>query len=219
MWRDLSRFVPLTPVCILAILYISFRSLPGVFLPAVTVIAILCWTLGITGFTGTPLSLGSIALPPLVLVLGTIYLLHVIADYYECAQPGRTAADVMFETLKKSTPHIFYYRSHHGPRFPVVGGKPHSQYPRDGSVRFSRHSDCFCFVRCLDPGFALPAPHTYAAGSHHCPRLRIPAAATGAVRHPLTARDYHRRLHDRWVVRLAGLFDSSRLELPVLLPR
>ena len=104
MWRDLSRFVPLTLVCILAILYISFRSLRGVFLPAVTIIAILCWTLGITGFTDTPLSLGSIAMPPLVLVLGTTYSLHVIADYYECAQPGRTAADVVFETLKKSTP-------------------------------------------------------------------------------------------------------------------
>ncbi len=67
MWRDLSRFVPLTLGCILATLYVSFRSLRGVFLPAVTVIATLCWTLGIMGFTGTPLSLGSIALPPLVL--------------------------------------------------------------------------------------------------------------------------------------------------------
>ena len=107
MWRDLSRFVPLTLVCILAVLYVSFRSLRGVFLPAVTVSVTLCWTLGIMGFSGTPLSLGSIALPPLVLVLGTTYSLHVIADYYECAQPGRTPSEVVFETLKKSTPPIF----------------------------------------------------------------------------------------------------------------
>ena len=35
--------------------------------------------------TGANLSFGSMALPPLVLVIGVAYSLHVVAEYYELA--------------------------------------------------------------------------------------------------------------------------------------
>jgi len=54
-------------------LFIGIRSLRGVLLPALTVAVSLIWTLGIMVLTGSHLSLSSMALPPLLLVLGTAW--------------------------------------------------------------------------------------------------------------------------------------------------
>ena len=56
---------------------------------------------------GSSLSLGSIALPPLILVLGTAYSLHMVAEYYELAQPGKSVQEVVLQTLQKTSPPIF----------------------------------------------------------------------------------------------------------------
>ncbi len=107
MREDLTRFVPLTLLFIVLILFVSFRSLRGVLLPTLTVVVSLTWTLGIMTLAGSRLSLGTIALPPLLLVLGTMYSLHVVAEYYELAQPGRSASEVVLETLQKTGAPVF----------------------------------------------------------------------------------------------------------------
>ncbi len=106
MQSDLSRFVPLTLLAIVVVLFVSFRSVRGVLLPALTILVSLIWTLGIMVLAGSSLSLGSIALPPLILVLGTAYSLHMVAEYYELARPDGAARDVVLETLKKTSPPI-----------------------------------------------------------------------------------------------------------------
>ncbi len=100
MQRDLSRFVPLMLLFIVVVLFFCFRSLRGVLLPTLTVIVSLIWTLGIMVLNGDALSLGSIALPPLVLVIGVAYSLHVVAEYYELARPDRSPKEVVSETLQ-----------------------------------------------------------------------------------------------------------------------
>ena len=107
MQQDLARFVPLTLVFIVVVLYLSFRSKRGVVLPVLTVVVSLTWTLGIIVLSGNRLSLGSMALPPLLLVLGTAYSLHVVAEYYELAGPDRSAREVVLETLRLTGPPIF----------------------------------------------------------------------------------------------------------------
>jgi uncharacterized protein len=107
MWEDLTRFVPLTLLCIVGVLFVSFRSLRGVLLPALTVSMSLSWTLGIMVLAGSRLSLGNIALPPLILVLGSAYCLHVIAEYYELAHPGCSVPEVVRATLQRTTFPIF----------------------------------------------------------------------------------------------------------------
>ena len=106
MQSDLSRFVPLTLLAIVVVLFASFRSIRGVLLPALTILVSLIWTLGIMVFAGSSLSLGSIALPPLILVLGTAYSLHMVAEYYELARPDGAVREVVLETLKKTSPPI-----------------------------------------------------------------------------------------------------------------
>jgi len=102
MRSDLARFIPLTLFFIVLILFVSFRSLRGMLLPTLTVIVSLIWTLGIMVLAGSRLSLGTIALPPLLLVLGTVYSLHVVAEYYELARPGREAREVVLEMLRQT---------------------------------------------------------------------------------------------------------------------
>ena len=80
MWRDLFRFVPLTLLVLIVVLFLSFRSIRGVVLPALTVLVSLTWTLGIMVLAGSRLSLGTTSLPPLLLVIGTAYALHVVAE-------------------------------------------------------------------------------------------------------------------------------------------
>ena len=106
MQSDLSRFVPLTLLAIVLVLFLSFRSIRGVVLPALTILVSLIWTLGIMVLAGSSLSLGSIALPPLILVLGTAYSLHMLAEYYELARPDGSVRDVVLETLKRTSPPI-----------------------------------------------------------------------------------------------------------------
>ena len=101
MQRDLSRLVPLMLLFIVLVLFFCFRSLRGVLLPTLTVIVSLIWTLGIMVLSGGALSLGSMALPPLVLVVGVAYLLHVVAEYYELARPNRSPKEVVLETVRR----------------------------------------------------------------------------------------------------------------------
>jgi len=100
IWRDLTRFIPFMLLLIGVVLFLSFRSLRGVFLPILTVVVSLIWTLGLMVLAGSNLSLGSMALPPLVLVIGVAYSLHVMAEYYELARPGRPVDEVVLETLR-----------------------------------------------------------------------------------------------------------------------
>ncbi|HEV8711279.1 MAG TPA: MMPL family transporter [Candidatus Binatia bacterium] len=100
MRQDLLDMLPVTLLLIVVVLFFCFRSVRGVLLPTVTVLTSLIWILGIMVLCGSPLSLGSVMLPVLVLVIGTAYSLHVMAEYYELAEPGRPANEVVLETLQ-----------------------------------------------------------------------------------------------------------------------
>lgn len=107
MWRDLTLFMPIILMLIVGVLYVIFRSIRGVVIPSLTVLVSLTWTLGIMVLAGSSLSLGSMALPPLILVLGTAYSLHIVAEYYELARPGCTPEEVVLETLRATGGPLF----------------------------------------------------------------------------------------------------------------
>jgi hypothetical protein len=87
--QDLYRFTPIALVLIIVVLWISFRTKRGVILPFLSVVTALVWTLGIMVLTGHAITLGTFVLPPLLLVLGSSYAIHVVARYYE-QTAGRT---------------------------------------------------------------------------------------------------------------------------------
>jgi hypothetical protein len=83
MRRDLYRFTPLALLLVVITLWLSFRTKRGVIVPLLSVVTALVWTLGIMVLTGYSLSLGTFVLPPLLLVIGSSYAIHVMARYYE----------------------------------------------------------------------------------------------------------------------------------------
>lgn len=94
MRRDLMIFTPIALVLVLISFGLSFWSVRGVVLPAISVVMALSWTLGVMVLVGKPITLGTFVLPPLLLVVGSSYAIHVMARYYEQIDAG-TAADVL----------------------------------------------------------------------------------------------------------------------------
>jgi len=100
--RDLKTLIPIVLVIILIVLYFSFRTIRGVLLPLTVVIISTIWTMGLMGFTNTPLSMVSNIIPVILLALGTAYGIHFLARYYE----DITTEDQKIENLKKTVHHI-----------------------------------------------------------------------------------------------------------------
>jgi uncharacterized protein len=98
--EDLSYLLPVALILILVVLFFCLRSISGVILPLLVVIITVVWTLGLMVLGGSRLSLGTLSLPPMLLVLGVAYALHVVAEYYELAHPSCTKEEVLLETLR-----------------------------------------------------------------------------------------------------------------------
>ena len=88
MRRDLLRFTPIALALVLLVLWLSFWSVRGVVLPIISVLLALVWTLGVMVLAGKAITLGTFVLPPLLIVIGNSYAIHVMARYYEQVDAG-----------------------------------------------------------------------------------------------------------------------------------
>jgi predicted RND superfamily exporter protein len=90
---DMGKLTPAVVLLIIGILYISFRSLRGVFLPIVTVLISLIWAMGLMSIVSKPMTLISGIIPVILVAVGSAYGIHVVNKYYE---------DVRSESEKES---------------------------------------------------------------------------------------------------------------------
>ncbi|UTC62792.1 RND family transporter [Treponema sp. OMZ 787] len=81
--HDLSFLVPLVIIVVLGVLFLSFRRFTGVFLPLLTVICSVIWSLGAMALFNVPLSILSTILPIILIAVGSAYGIHVINHYYD----------------------------------------------------------------------------------------------------------------------------------------
>jgi hypothetical protein len=101
MSRDLFRLTPVALAFAIVVLWLAFRSLRGVLLPMVSVIEATIWTLGVMVLLGKSINLGTFILPPLLLVIGTSYGIHVMARYDELHGSGTTPDVLVVETIDR----------------------------------------------------------------------------------------------------------------------
>src|SRR5881409_1085743 len=101
MRRDLVRFTPIALVLVLIVLWFAFRTVRGVLLPVLTVGGALVWTLGIIVLAGKTITLGTFVLPPLLLVVGSSYAIHVMARYYEQVDAGAPPDEVVVRAFAR----------------------------------------------------------------------------------------------------------------------
>ncbi|UTC83609.1 efflux RND transporter permease subunit [Treponema denticola] len=81
--HDLSFLVPLVIIVVLGVLFLSFKRFTGVFLPLLTVICSVIWSLGAMALFNVPLSILSTILPIILIAVGSAYGIHVINHYYD----------------------------------------------------------------------------------------------------------------------------------------
>ena len=101
MREDLRTFTPLSVLVIMGVLGVCFRTFRGVFLPLLSVLCGVIWTLGIMALSGAPITIGTLVLPSLLIVIGSTYSIYVIAQYEEEAEKGGSPTDVVERALAR----------------------------------------------------------------------------------------------------------------------
>ena len=90
LYADLPVFLGLALVVVLVSYYLSFRTLRSLVLPVLVVVLGTVWTVGTMTLLGFKLTVISVVTPPLVLILGSSYSLHVLNQYYREARVSGT---------------------------------------------------------------------------------------------------------------------------------
>ncbi len=98
---ELGQSLPLIALLGALVLALSFRTLRGVFLPILAVSLALLWTLGITAWLGKSLNLVTVLVPPLLMILGLSYAVHVVSEFDDALRGGRDPAGATVRALRK----------------------------------------------------------------------------------------------------------------------
>src|SRR5262249_41162390 len=101
MRTEVRYFTRIAIVLVLAALWIAFRTKRGVLLPFLAVVTALVWTLGIMVLTGHAITLGTFVLPPLLVIVGSSYAIHVMARYYEQTATRTDRTDVVVRAFER----------------------------------------------------------------------------------------------------------------------
>lgn len=101
--EDNIRTVPATLFVSLILLYLSFRWLPGTFLPLVSVAVSTVVLLGAMALFGEKMNVINNILPPLIIIIGVSEAIHVIGRYRQEVERGLSRLDAMRETVRNMT--------------------------------------------------------------------------------------------------------------------
>jgi predicted RND superfamily exporter protein len=101
MRQDLIWLTPIALALVVVVFWMSFRTVRGVVLPLVSVLMALSWTLGVMVLADKTISVGTFVLPPLLLVIGSTYAIHVMARYYEQVDAGAPREDLVVRAVER----------------------------------------------------------------------------------------------------------------------
>jgi hydrophobe/amphiphile efflux-3 (HAE3) family protein len=99
--EDLIFLIPITFLVISLILYLSFHSLQGVFLPLLSAGMAIVWALGCMPLLGMDLSMVTNNVPIILMAVGSAYTIHVLNRVNQCREKDYQKA------LHKALQHIF----------------------------------------------------------------------------------------------------------------
>jgi predicted RND superfamily exporter protein len=85
---DLARFLSLSLLAIVVVLFIVFRRVSGVVLPLLTVVLSLVSTIGAMALLGISLSLTTEILPSFLLTIGVCYSVHILVIFFQTLGPS-----------------------------------------------------------------------------------------------------------------------------------
>ncbi len=80
---NLLRLIPVVILLVMMVLFFSYRTLTGVFLPILAVSLADVWTVGIMRLLNVSFNTTTSAVPIAIVGIGTAYSIHIISRYYE----------------------------------------------------------------------------------------------------------------------------------------
>ncbi len=102
MQHDLPLQMLLAALFIGLVLFLNFRSGRGVFLPLLTVLVALIWSLGLGGWLGFELGTISSILPVVVLAVGSSFTLHVLNRFYHELADARSRSEAIILAVRET---------------------------------------------------------------------------------------------------------------------
>ncbi len=99
--EDIIILIPITFLVISLILFLSFHSLQGVFLPMLSAGMSIIWALGCMPLLGMDLSMVTNNVPIILMAVGSAYTIHVLNRVNQCREKDYGKA------LRKALGHIF----------------------------------------------------------------------------------------------------------------
>ncbi len=107
MTKDIETMMPIVVGVLIVILYFSFRSLRGVFIPLSVVIFSGICTFGAMYLTGTKMTMLGTSIPIVIVAIGVADGIHILAEYYFHLQHGKDRREAVIDTMQEmNTPVI-----------------------------------------------------------------------------------------------------------------
>lgn len=105
MFEDVFKVVPLTMVAMAIVAFFSYGTLRGVFIPTITILIAVLWTMAYIAVFYGQLNPVTVAAPPVLIAIGFAYSMHVLSAYYEnlreTPERERRRHDAALAALKK----------------------------------------------------------------------------------------------------------------------
>lgn len=87
--NDLVVLVPLVSLVVIAILFLSFGNMQGVFFPLFAVMLSAAWTVGIMSYLSIPLNIISSVIPVMLIAVGSAYGIHFMNNYFHSHEKNK----------------------------------------------------------------------------------------------------------------------------------
>lgn len=88
MQREMLLFMSISALLISIFLVVAFRSWWGVWVPIITVILAIIWTLGVMYLLGQKIDVMLTVLPTIIFVVGMSDVVHIVSKYFEELRSG-----------------------------------------------------------------------------------------------------------------------------------
>ncbi len=99
MKADLAKLFPVVLILIALVLLLNFRTWQGVFLPFVTVLISVIWTLGLMGILEKQLSPLNAVMPVILVSLGSAYGIYILSRFNEERATGKDSKKAITITM------------------------------------------------------------------------------------------------------------------------
>ncbi len=98
---ELTVFILSSIALLIVVLWFSFRSVVGVVIPLITVVAALIWTLALMLFCGKDIDVLAALLPTMIFIVGMSDVVHILTNYIEELREGHSKMDAIKTTFKE----------------------------------------------------------------------------------------------------------------------